>query len=188
MIFCWNPFQILHHKKKSSDCSDLFVIDCLLQNPKMQQCDKVLKENILAMIFASLDTSTFFFATTLLLLAINSDVQDQLYQEIRNAFPNSNSDLNSEVIGKLDLLDRVIKESLRHATPVPFTMRGNLEELEVGKAVLPKNTIIVICNFILNKRPDIWGENFDKFYPDHFLPENDAKRHPYSFAPFGMVI
>jgi cytochrome P450 len=163
------------------------MIDCLLQDPNMQQCDKALKENILTTIATSFETTSVFFATTLLLLAINSDIQDQLYEEIRNAFPNDDDSLNFEDITKLDLLDRVIKESLRHTNPLPITLRTNLEELDVGKAVLPKNTIIVICQCILHKRPDIWGENVDKFYPDHFLPENVAQRHPYSFAPFGMV-
>jgi cytochrome P450 len=139
------------------------------------------------MISTSFDTSSILFATTLLLLAINSNIQDQLYEEIRSAFPNSDDHVNVEDINKLDLLDRVIKESLRHTNPLSITMRSNMEEFDVGKVVLPKNTTIVLCFGVLHKRRDIWGENVDNFYPDHFLPENISKRHPFSFIPFGMV-
>jgi cytochrome P450 family 313 len=166
----------------------LFMVDCLLQDPNMKNCDIKINENIQAMILASFETSSSLFATTLLFLAINRDIQDQLYEEIRKTFPSNDAALNFEDINKLDLLDRVIKESLRHVNPVPFSLRTNLEELDVGKAILPRKTIIVICTVILHKRKEIWGENVDKFHPDHFLPENIAKRHPFSFAPFGMVI
>lgn len=36
----------------------------------------------------------------------------------------------------------------------------------------------------IKQRADIWGEDAEEFNPDHFLPENVSKRHPFSFLPF----
>jgi cytochrome P450 family 4 len=34
----------------------------------------------------------------------------------------------------------------------------------------------------LHGRKDIWGDDADKFNPDHFAP--DVQRHPYGYLPF----
>jgi cytochrome P450 family 4 len=42
---------------------------------------------------------------------------------------------------------------------------------------------VIIGTFKLHRRPDVFP-NPDVFNPDHFLPENSANRHYYSFVPF----
>lgn len=34
------------------------------------------------------------------------------------------------------------------------------------------------------QRKDVYGEDAEEFNPDHFLPENMGKRHPFCFLPF----
>lgn len=46
----------------------------------------------------------------------------------------------------------------------------------------------MISLFTLHHNEKEWGPNVDKFYPDHFLPENSEKRHVYSYIPFGAGI
>lgn len=43
----------------------------------------------------------------------------------------------------------------------------------------------MISMYTLHHDKEVWGPNADKFYPDHFLPENVQKRHLYSYIPFG---
>lgn len=44
---------------------------------------------------------------------------------------------------------------------------------------------LILFHFIgIKQRADIWGEDAEEFNPDHFLPENVSKRHPFSFLPF----
>jgi cytochrome P450 len=34
----------------------------------------------------------------------------------------------------------------------------------------------------LHRRKDVWGDNVDKFDPEHFAP--NVERHPYAYLPF----
>lgn len=43
----------------------------------------------------------------------------------------------------------------------------------------------MISMYTLHHDKEVWGLNADKFYPDHFLPENVQQRHLYSYIPFG---
>lgn len=36
----------------------------------------------------------------------------------------------------------------------------------------------------MHKDPKYWGEKANDFYPEHFLPENFSKMHPYTFLAF----
>lgn len=50
---------------------------------------------------------------------------------------------------------------------------------------IPKGCRIMISMYTLHHDKTVWGPNADKFYPDHFLPENTQTRHLYSYIPFG---
>jgi hypothetical protein len=52
-----------------------------------------------------------------------------------------------------------------------------------GGRVIPAGVMVVIHLACLHKDPQQFPEP-ERFDPDRFLPENIAKRHPYSFVPF----
>lgn len=83
-------------------------------------------------------------------------------------------------------MDRVIKETLRLATPIPIAVREAIEDCDLGngKKILNGTKIFFMLN-VLHRRKDIWGSNSDDFDPDNFLPEKISSRHPYSYVPFG---
>lgn len=66
----------------------------------------------------------------------------------------------------------------------PFIGRECTDDYPLRGGIIPKDTIIVLNIAKMHKDPKYWGENADKFYPDHFLPENYAKMHPYTFLAF----
>lgn len=49
--------------------------------------------------------------------------------------------------------------------------------------IIPAGSGVMIAVFDAHRDPDQWQHPWE-FYPDHFLPENVAKRHPFAFVPF----
>lgn len=83
-------------------------------------------------------------------------------------------------------MDRVLKETLRLATPIPIAVREAIDDCDLGNGQKIFNgTKIFFMLYILHRRKDIWGKNSDAFNPDNFLPEMISSRHPYSYVPFG---
>lgn len=158
-----------------------------MKDPNLEYFGIEFREKILGILLGQIVTSCFVLPTILVFLAMHQDVQDELFMEIKEILQENNNEITYESINKMKYLDRVFNEFLRHTYPLPLSPRENITKLEIGNEILPENSIIIICQFYLHKRKDIWGENFDKFYPDHFLPENSAKRHIASFVPFGLV-
>lgn len=54
-----------------------------------------------------------------MLLATHQDIQDRVADEMKEIFYSDDVEINLDSISKLDLLERVIKESLRLCPVVP---------------------------------------------------------------------
>lgn len=107
-----------------------------------------------------------------------------MIEEINEVYADD-SEITFESLNKLQYMDRVIKETLRVAPVGPVIFREAMEDFEIEQGlVIPKGTIFVLNIYALHRRRDIYGEKADMFNPDHFLPENVAKRHPCSYIPF----
>jgi cytochrome P450 family 6 len=70
--------------------------------------------------------------------------------------------------------------------PAPVTRRTANEEYQVPntKFVLKKGSQVYIPIMGIHYDPEIYPEP-EKFDPDRFAPEEEAKRHNFSFLPFG---
>lgn len=146
-----------------------------------------MRDQIYIFLLTGAETSTILLSNCMLFLAIHQNIQDELYEEITKNLPSIESEITYEVINKMELLDRVVKEGLRLGGPLGITLRLTTGDFDAGPEVFPKGTRLILYNFFIHKRKDIWGQEADSFNPDRFFPENVAKRHPYSFVPYGMV-
>lgn len=82
-------------------------------------------------------------------------------------------------------------EALRKYPPLATLTRGATENYFVkdgNKSLLiPKGCTVVIPVYAIHRDPEIYPDP-ERFDPDRFLPEEESKRHPYSFLPFGEGI
>lgn len=51
--------------------------------------------------------------------------------------------------------------------------------------VIPKGAALVVSTFSMQRDPEYW-EKPNSFYPEHFLPEAEAKRPNYAYIPFSV--
>ncbi|XP_069966062.1 probable cytochrome P450 313a4 isoform X2 [Bactrocera oleae] len=137
------------------------------------------------MLAASYETSVGATYTCLLMLAMHPEIQERVFQEIRSVFPDGITSVEYDDMKKLPYLDMFISEALRIAPPGPYIGRQTVDDTELYRGViLPKDAQVLIPIYELHRRKELWGPEASHFNPDNFLPENIAKRHPYSYMPF----
>lgn len=82
--------------------------------------------------FQGFDTTALSLANTILLLAMEPEIQDKVAAEVKEIF--GDDDINDvELISKLNYLEMVIKESLRLVPIVPVSTRKTTAEVKLGK-------------------------------------------------------
>lgn len=114
------------------------------------------------------------------------EIQERLYQEIMEVFPDepTETDFTPDKIKDLVYTEMFLNEVQRHWTAVPQIARENIAEIELDGVKVPPGTILIMSLIELHKRKDVWGPNADKFDPDNFTPDKVRYRHQFGFLPF----
>lgn len=162
-------------------------VECLLKYMHNFGIDsrKEVYPHIDMTLFAGNDTTAKTISSILLLLAIHQEVQERCYQEIMEVCPGDDQFVTAEDIANLPYLDMVCKETMRLYPVVPIMGRITTGDVKLNdEHTIPAGCTIIIGTYQIHRNTRVWGPNADKFDPDNFLPDNAAKRHPYSFIPF----
>uniref|UniRef100_T1H836 Uncharacterized protein n=1 Tax=Rhodnius prolixus TaxID=13249 RepID=T1H836_RHOPR len=133
---------------------------------------------------AGFDTSAVIGSYTLLMLAMFPEHQEAVYQEQLEIL-GENPDIvpQWEQLSKMTYLTKVIKEVMRLYSP-PGIFRKITKDIDLGENYkLPEGSTAFIIFYYLHRDPVFWSHP-DKFYPDHFLPEECEKRPKGSYFPF----
>ncbi|KAA0276290.1 MAG: cytochrome P450 [Chloroflexi bacterium] len=132
--------------------------------------DDIIRDQMLTMLIAGHDTSTVLFAWTFALLGQHPEIHEKVIREIDHAE------------GKYQLLDNVIKESLRLYPPIHIGNRRVAEEIEFAEGKIPAGERMFYSVYLTHRDPTIW-ENADQFCPERFA--HGRKTPPMSYIPFG---
>lgn len=124
------------------------------------------------------ETSGNAMSWTLLLLAqhpqIAADLLDELEGELRGAPPTV------EQLGRLPLLDRVVKESMRILPPVVWNSRVAAEDSELGGHHIPAHTEVHMSIYHTHHMAELYPQ------PERFNPARWEQREYgiFEYAPF----
>jgi cytochrome P450 len=88
-----------------------------------------------------------------------------------------------EDLPRLSFLDCVFKEALRLYPPVYLFGRIATEDTTVAGYPIPKDTILLLCPWSMQRRADLWTNPL-RFDPDRFAPEQDKARPRDAWIPF----
>lgn len=134
-----------------------------------------------ALFFAGHETTAISLAWTLFLLERHPAIHAALMTEIDTVL--GGRDPGSEDIQRMDLLDRVIKESMRILPAVPFLfMRVCAENATVGGFDMPKGSNLMISPLAAHHDPNIYPDP-KRFIPDRWINKPPS---PYDYMPFGV--
>jgi cytochrome P450 len=78
----------------------------------------------------------------------------------------------------------VIKEALRLYPPAWGFGRMAAEDTDIGGYTVPKGALVSVMTYFMHHDPKWWPEP-ERFMPERFSPENEARLHKHAYLPFG---
>lgn len=116
-----------------------------------------------------LETSSTAMSFLLLLVAIHPDVQNQLAEELEEIFgQDSTRTATSDDVTRMHVMDRVIKETLRH-NPIATTLSREISEDVVLPSgyTLPKGCSTMVMSYAVHRNVEFFVEphRWDEFSP-----------------------
>ncbi|KAG6461827.1 cytochrome P450 9e2 [Manduca sexta] len=126
-------------------------------------------------------------------IAVNPDVQERLYQEIKDNKANNGGKFDYNSIQQLKYMDMVVSETLRLWPPAVILDRLCIKDYNMGKPnnkadkdfICRKGQSLVIPVWALHRDPQYFP-NPDKFDPERFSDENKHNIKPFTYLPFGL--
>lgn len=168
--------------KQANNTDDGDVLSMLIRAQDAETGLRLSEDELLGhagVIFAAgHETSANALTWTLFLLSQHplwaQNVVDELQSVLKGEAPTI------EQLQKLPLLERVIKESMRVLTPVPWNGRVTSQATELGGYELPKGTEVFVSIYQTHHLPEIYPE------PEKFNPQRWETFEPtmFEYNPF----
>jgi cytochrome P450 len=141
--------------------------------------DAELRDELVTLLVAGHETTATALAWALRWLLVRHDLRARLVDEIRGAEVDGR--LDPERVGKLELLDATVRETLRLQPVVPLVGRELQSPQTIAGHELPAKVLAVPCIWGVHHRPSLYPDPH-KFEPERFLRR---KYTPYEWLPFG---
>ncbi|MFD7845357.1 cytochrome P450 [Nocardia sp. NPDC059764] len=144
--------------------------------------DDELAMHLLHTLFASHDTTGSALTAAVYFLGKHPEWQDRCRAE---ALARGTSELDVPMLKRLELLDRVIRESIRLVVPSPTQLRRTVTDTALVGHFVPAGTLVAVSPLVNHMMPEYWTDP-DHFDPDRFSPERREDRgHRAAWIPFG---
>nr|XP_016499412.1 PREDICTED: abscisic acid 8'-hydroxylase 2-like [Nicotiana tabacum] len=178
--------KIIEKRRKSKEKFDDFLAHLLSKDSgeeAIQLSNQQIKDNILTMIIAGQDTTASAITWMIKYLDENPDALNQLRaeQQALQQKVSGKAHLTLEDLNCMPYASKVIKESLRMASIVPWFPRMALHDCEIEGFTIKKGWTINVDAKSIHFDSMIFHDP-NKFIPSRF--DDDSK--PYSFLAFGM--
>ncbi len=175
---------VAERRRDTSPGNDLIARMLAAKDPETGEPmpEEMIADNLATFLFAGHETTAKALTWTLYILSRAPDWQDRLRSEISSVI--GDRPITSDAIGKLPTVSRVLKEAMRLYPPAPVMTRITTGEVSLGGKTLPKSTLIVLPIFIIHRHRALWDDP-NRFDPDRFLPEREARYPRTQFMPFG---
>src|SRR5882757_6152301 len=153
-----------------------------------EQLDDVnIRYQINTFLIAGHETTSGLLSCTLYALLKHPEVLKKAYEEVDRVLgPDTDARPTYQQVTQLTYITQILKEALRLWPPAPAYGIAPLKDETIGgKYKLKKNTFITVLVMALHRDASVWGPNPDKFDPENFSREVEAKRPIHAWKPFG---
>lgn len=169
-------------EKRAQGANDNDVLSMLIQARDEESGHSLSEAELIAhtgvIFLAGHETTANALTWTMFLLSQHPQVTGDLVNELDSILHGEPPTL--EQLHQLPLLDRVIKESMRILTSVPWNGRVTSETTELGGYEIPKGTEVFVSIYHTHHLPEIYRD------PEAFKPERWETINPsiYEYNPF----
>ncbi|KAF2903662.1 hypothetical protein ILUMI_02503 [Ignelater luminosus] len=161
-------------------------------NQKKIITDEDIVRQAAVFFFGGYDSVASLLCNVVYELAINSDVQDKLIEEVDETLVSCNGKITYDSLMGMKYLDMVVSETLRLWTPA-FLFSRRCVQPSIIKPVLPgekplhieTGLEIIIPTFAMHRDPNYFS-NPNKFDPERFSDGNKHNIQPFTYMPFGI--
>ncbi|GLY06238.1 cytochrome P450 [Actinoplanes sp. NBRC 101535] len=146
--------------------------------------DENIRNQVLTFLIAGHETTSGTLSFALHLLLRNPHVLAQAYAEVDRLLPGDTVP-TYETIMKLDVIPRILDETLRLLSPIPAIGLASREATTLaGRYEIPADQKIAVLLRPLHTNASAWPapETFDI---DRWTTEGKAGHHPHAYKPFG---
>ncbi|XP_049768393.1 cytochrome P450 4C1-like [Schistocerca cancellata] len=148
---------------------------------------------VMNLLVAGTETVSVTVSYALTLLALHPEWQDAAHQELKDVFGEGDDYLRAPSLadlGRLRVLESIIKETLRLFPTVPILPRVATEDLWLsggspGSVLVPKGALLFVMPFLTHRLPQFFPDPH-RFDPSRFLEDRVGKEHTCSYLPFGL--
>ena len=170
--------------KRRDGGDDLFAQLCRAQSEDGHEfSDDDIVNHMIFLLMAAHDTTTITMSSMAYHLAKNPDWQERAREESVAA-----GDVDYDGVLGLEVLDRVMKESMRLCSPVPSLPRVAVRDTALGGYHIPAGSFVTVSPYMNHYLPELWPDP-TRFDPDRFAPERREDRsHRMAFEPFGAGV
>lgn len=111
------------------------------------------------------------------LLSKHPDIQERLRAEIHQSIPDPlalsgrNVDVAS-ILENMPYLNAVCNEVLRLFPTIPVTARITVRDTTVAGQHVPRDTILLVVPWAINRNPKLWGPTAEDFVPERWIDES----------------
>ncbi|WP_243274695.1 cytochrome P450 [Streptomyces albus] len=125
------------------------------------------------------DSSTATLMWTLLLLDQHPQLMNDVVDEVRAVCGGSPPD--DEQLGRMPLLEAVLKETLRLLPPAPMLIRYTSRPTPFGRYQLPSGAMVFFSSYVTHRLEEVYHDPL-RFDPGRWERESPST---YEFLPFG---
>lgn len=122
---------------------------------------------------------------TLIQLLQHPEYLAGVLEELEAVLNHSAANLNAERLGRLERLDRALKETERMYPVMSHYARYNSESYTLEGYHIPKGWLTMVCPTVAHRLPEVFSQPHT-YDPERFSPERaEDRKHPYSLIGFG---
>ncbi|MFB9710747.1 bifunctional cytochrome P450/NADPH--P450 reductase [Streptosporangium nondiastaticum] len=145
--------------------------------------DENIRNQVLTFLIAGHETTSGLLSFALYNLLRNPHVLALAYAEVDRLLPGDTTP-TYETIMKLDVIPRILEETLRIWSPIPAFAVKAFDDTAIGGYPVREGQTCVVLLPSLHRHPKAWDRP-EEFDIDRWLPENRSAHHPAAYKPFG---